>query len=81
MVATAAQHQVGPSVSAVVLVVPGHPVRLWRSANAGTAGVSGVLLFESGVSTTGASGSVTVASGQGANGKGGDIMMSVGSGE
>ena len=52
-----------------------------RSANAGDAGVSGVLIFSSGSSSSGTTGSVSIGSGAATDGKGGAVSITVGSGD
>merc|ERR1719387_1712694 len=45
---------------------------------ANSKGVSGALVFSSGVSSSGASGSISIGTGTAANGEGGDISVNVG---
>ena len=48
--------------------------------NAGTKGVSGELMFSTGITTCGGSGSISIGTGSACNGDGGDIMIKVGDG-
>jgi len=48
--------------------------------NAGTAGISGMLVFSSGTSNSGNSGSISIGSGKAAKGAGGVVSITVGSG-
>ena len=49
-----------------------------RTANAGTSGVSGMLVFSSGTSSGGASGDVLIGSGAATGGTGGAVSVTVG---
>ena len=52
-----------------------------RSANAGTLGVSGSMVFQTGTTSSGTSGLIKIQSGSATNGKGGNVVVTVGSGE
>ena len=49
-----------------------------RTLNAGAKGVSGELMFSTGITTCGASGSISIGTGTAAIGEGGDVFVSVG---
>ena len=51
-----------------------------RSPDAGTKGVSGALVFSSGITTCGGSGSISIGTGTACIGDGGDITIKVGDG-
>ena len=51
-----------------------------KTANAGTTGVSGFLMFSSGTTSSGSSGELRVGTGTSSKGKGGSISISVGDG-